>query len=118
MRGNGLPVAPAAQPLSHPMIYKFKSAATSNLVLLGPHGDAVLRLLGREPAIKGIVEAHDLPAAIAALRAATQHAPQATEGTAEDGDGEAPVSLRRRLWPVIEMFERAAKADVPVVWGA
>ena len=112
------------------MIYKFKSAASGDVIMLGPHGDALLRLLGREPQAKGIVEPQDLPAALAALRAAVARAeapstpPTAAPG-AEDGrrHGEdhgaddAAVSLRRRLWPMIDMLERAAAAGVPVVWG-
>ena len=30
---------------------------------------------------------------------------------------EAPVLLRQRLWPVIEMLRRAQAADAPIVWG-
>jgi len=110
------------------MIYKFKSAASGDVIMLGPHGDAVLHLLGREPQAKGIIEARDIPAALAALRAAiapadapgapgargAQGAPRHAED--HDSDDQA-VSLRRRLWPIIDMLERAAAADVPVVWG-
>lgn len=107
------------------MLYKFKSAATADLIMLGPAGDAMLRLLGREPAAKGIIEARDLPGAIAALRAAIERCERkpGSEGATSAGDegseddSDAAVSLRRRLWPVIEMLERAARADVPVVWG-
>ncbi|MFO1269774.1 MAG: DUF1840 domain-containing protein [Rubrivivax sp.] len=104
------------------MLYKFKSAATGDLIMLGPHGDAMLRLLGREPSPKGIIEAGDLPGAIAALRAAIEESERkpgdsGAADQANEEDGAATVSLRRRLWPVIEMLERAARADVPVVWG-
>lgn len=103
------------------MLYKFKSAATGDVIMLGPHGDQLLRLLGRTPAAKGIVEPRDMPAAVAALRAAIEaaerNAKESADSAAEAGDREPPVSLRRRLWPMIEMFERAAAADVPVVWG-
>jgi hypothetical protein len=100
------------------MIYKFKSKATGDLVMLGPNGDQMLRVLGREPEPKGIVDVEQLAPAITALRAAVRDA----EAQAEDGQGdEAPganaVSLRQRLWPVIEMFERALDAKEPVVWG-
>jgi hypothetical protein len=86
----------------------------------------MLRLLGRDPAPKGIVEPRDMPAAIAALRAAIEQAERrasqtgtaAPPGATPEGEAEPPVSLRRRLWPMIDMFERAARADVPVVWGA
>jgi hypothetical protein len=106
------------------MIYKFKSAASGDVIMLGPHGDALLRLLAREPAAKGIVEPRDMPAAIASLRRAIEEAerraadPAAAPADAQpQGDPEPPVSLRRRLWPMIDMLERAARADVPVVWG-
>lgn len=107
------------------MIYKFKSAASGDVIMLGPHGDAMLRLLGRDPAAKGIVEVRDMPAAIATLRAAIERAEQggATPGapapgcTPAEDEAEPAVSLRRRLWPMIDMLGRALRADVPVVWG-
>jgi hypothetical protein len=105
------------------MIYKFKSAASGDVIMLATHGDALLRLLSREPSAKGIFEPHDMPAAIAALRGAIEEAerraadPAAASGAAEGRDAEPPVSLRRRLWPMIDMLERAARANVPVVWG-
>lgn len=106
------------------MIYKFKSAESGDVIMLGPHGDAMLRLLGREPAPKGIVEPRDMPAAIAALRSAIDEAERRAAGNApaasasSESEAEPPVSLRRRLWPMIDMLERAARAEVPVVWGA
>jgi len=105
------------------MIYKFKSAASGDVIMLGPHGDAMLRLLGREPQAKGIVEPRDMAGAIAALREAIERSEKAAEDTGEPapapagGEAERPVSLRRRLWPMIDMLERALRADVPVVWG-
>ena len=62
------------------MIYKFKSKATGDLIMLGPHGDQVLRLMGREPAAQGIIEPAALPAALAALQDAV-----AAEGAARSG---------------------------------
>ena len=103
------------------MIYKFKSAASGDVIMLGPHGDAMLHLLGRGPAAKGIVEPRDMAAAIASLRAAIEQSERQAadpKAAAEPGtEAEPPVSLRRRLWPMIDMLERALAADVPVVWG-
>ena len=56
------------------MIYKFRSKAAGDLIMLEPHGDQLLRLLGREPAPKGIIEPAQMPAAIAALQAAVRAA--------------------------------------------
>lgn len=96
------------------MIYKFKSPATGDLIMLGAHGDQMLRLLGREPAPRGIIEPADMPAATAALMAAITQ----DETPPEDDDARQPaVGLRQRLWPVVEMLRRAHAADAPVVWG-
>jgi hypothetical protein len=107
------------------MIYKFKSPATGDLIMLGPHGDQMLRLLGREPAVQGVVEPADMPAALQALQAAIAAAEAPGRGGAEaaaggeDGaDVPAPaVGLRQRLWPMVEMLRRAQAADARVVWG-
>ena len=104
------------------MIYKFRSPATGDVIMLGPTGDRMLRLIGREPAAKGIIEVADMPAAIAALQAAV-HAEQAPADDGADrtnADEERPaerITLRQRLWPMIEMLRRAQAEDEPVVWG-
>jgi hypothetical protein len=100
------------------MIYKFKSKAAGDVIMLGPNGDQMLRILGREPSAQGIVDVEQLAPAIAALRAAVRDAEaQAEAAEDEDAPGRNAVSLRQRLWPVIEMFERALAARQPVVWG-
>lgn len=111
------------------MIYKFKSPATGDLIMLGPHGDQLLRLLGREPAPQGIIEPAAMPAAISALRQAIEQdeaqqgaaaEPAATTDDDEASDDEARqrrVGLRQRLWPMVEMLRRAHAEDAPVVWG-
>ncbi len=100
----------------HPtMIYKFKSAATGDVIMLGPHGDQLLRLLGREPALKGIIEPGQMAAAVQALQAAIVNAEAAP--AEPDEDRKDAVVLRQRLWPMIEMLRRAQRADEPVVWG-
>ena len=54
------------------MIYKFKSQAAGDVIMLGPNGDQMLRLIGHEPAAKGIVDVAQLPAAITAPISAPQ----------------------------------------------
>ncbi len=102
------------------MIYKFKSKATGDLIMLGPHGNQVMALLGREPAAQGIIEVAAMPAALAALQAAIEAEEAAPPGADDDADepgGARAVALRQRLWPMIEMLRRAHAAGVPVVWG-
>jgi hypothetical protein len=100
------------------MIYKFKSKATGDLIMLGPHGDQVLRLMGREPAATGIIEPAALAAALAALQdAVAAEAARAAEGDDTDTDQPRAVALRQRAWPMVEMLRRAQTADAAVVWG-
>jgi hypothetical protein len=112
------------------MIYKFKSKATGDVIMLGPNGDQLLRLLGREPSAKGIFEPADMPTLIAALKSAVQAdeaaraQPRRTAGDAAEADGAdepaaalAKVSLRQRVWPMVDMLGRAHAAGQPVVWG-
>ena len=77
------------------MLYKFKCKAAGDVIMLGPNGDQVLRIVGKEPAAQGIIEAADLRAAIAALETAV-----ATDEATALADAAAPrerVSLRQRL---------------------
>lgn len=103
------------------MIYKFKSKASGDLIMLEAHGDMVLRLLGREPAAQGLIEPAALPAALAALNNAVAAEVAETAATAQAGgdDAAAPrtVALRQRVWPMVEMLRRAQAAGVAVVWG-
>lgn len=104
------------------MIYKFKSKASGDVIMLGPTGDRVLGLIGKEAAPQGILEPDAMPAAIAALSAAIEadDAARAASGGAEDGSGGKPdaISLRQRAWPLVEMMRRCQAADAPIVWGA
>ena len=54
------------------MLYKFKSKATADLIMLEPNGKQILRIIGKEPAIKGIVEVAEIPQCIEALRRAVE----------------------------------------------
>jgi Domain of unknown function (DUF1840) len=100
------------------MIYKFKSKATGDTVMLGPNGDQLLSLLGRQPASKGIIEPGDMPAAMLALqRAADEDDARRAEQAQTDGATPEGVSLRQRVWPMIEMMRQAHAAQEPIVWG-
>ena len=39
-------------------IYKFKSKVTGDLIMLAPHGNQVMTILGREPAAQGLSLIH------------------------------------------------------------
>lgn len=106
------------------MIYKFKSKAAGDLIMMGPSGDQVLRIIGKEPAAQGIIEPAAMPAAMAAIEHAVAEdeaeRARAEREAREEGRTLAPregVSLRQRAWPMIEMMKRAQAADKEIVWG-
>lgn len=101
------------------MIYKFRSKATGELVMTQPVGDRVLALIGKPPSARGIVDVDQLPAAIAALEsaAAAETAPPASDADARDGARGDRVSLRQRVWPMVEMMKRALAESEPITWG-
>ena len=107
------------------MLYKFRSKAAADVIMTGPVGDRLMRLLGREPAPQGIVLSDQIPAAIAALEAAIQAAEDARRRLEEEAraEGRPPppreeVGLRQRAWPLIEQMRRSHAAGNDIVWGA
>jgi hypothetical protein len=107
------------------MLYKFKSKSGSDVIMMGPNGDEVLRLIGKQPAPKGIIEPGDMPAAMAAI----EQAVLAEEAAREQAEAEARaeghtlparegVTLRQRAWPLVDLMKRAHPADHDIVWGA
>ena len=116
------------------MLYKFKSKATGDLIMLEPQGKLILKLIGKEPAAKGIILPSEMMAAIDALHAAVESeemaikaAKEATnEPTHSAGqeqtsppviDGARTISLKQRVVPFIDMLRRAHAEDKEVVWG-
>lgn len=108
------------------MLYKFKSRATADLILLEPHGRRLLQAMGKEPAPQGIVTVAQIPAVIAALEAAVAmdersraEAAQADEvDEAQPRDSEQDmVTLRQRAAPFLDMLRRSAADGQDVVWG-
>ena len=105
---------------NRPMLYKFKSKATGDLIMLEQHGSQVLRIIGKEPAAQGILLCADMPKALLDLQAAIErHEAQAREQHAE-GEAAEPVelvTLRQRAVPFMDMLRRCMAHPCDVVWG-
>lgn len=105
------------------MLYKFRSKAAGDVIMMGPNGDQLLRIIGRAPAPKGIIEVADMPAAVKAIEAAVEadeaeFAKLEAEARAK-GEPLKPrgVTLRQRAWPLVEMMKHAQREDHAIVWG-
>lgn len=106
------------------MIYKFKSKAAGDVIMMAPQGDQLLKLIGKTPGAQGIIEVADMPAAIATL----EQAVAAAEAARQQGEKEAAaegrrpvpgegVSLRQRAWPMVDMLKRSHAERAVITWG-
>ena len=106
------------------MLYKFKSKAAGDLIMLEPNGRRVLEIIGKDPQPKGIILPDQMPAAVTALEAAIAKEDADQKALIEEAKakGEDPprfeaVSLRQRAVPFLDMLRRCQKADKEIVWG-
>lgn len=106
------------------MIYKFKSAAAADVIMLEAHGEQVLRLMGREPAAQGILTKAQLGAAASALaQAVADDEAEFARLQAEAAAAGEPVpkregvSLRQRAWPLLDMMRLSLAEGQDIVWG-
>ena len=102
------------------MLYKFKSKATGDLIMLEPNGRQVLEIIGKDAGPKGIILPADMPGAIAALESAMARDDTPSQGAADEAELEAKsraVSLRQRAVPFLDMLRRAHGAGEEIVWG-
>lgn len=106
------------------MLYKFKTKAAGDLIMLEPNGRRVLEVIGKDPGPKGIILPEQMAAAVQALESeiAREEADQKAAIDEAKAAGQAPprfdaVSLRQRALPFIDMLRRAQQAGAEVVWG-
>ena len=107
------------------MLYKFRSKAGGDVIMLQPQGDQLLRALGREPAPQGIFEHADLASAMAAIEraiaddeAAFERAVAEAQAAGQSAPKRIGIQLRQRAWPLLELMRRAQAEEADVIWGA
>ncbi len=114
------------------MLFKFKSKAASDLIMLEADARRLLKIILDKDPVQGIVRAQDLPAAIAGLEAAVaqdealrkqRSAKSQQEDAVTDlaNDGEAklqdPVHLAQRAAPMLKLLKLSLAQCADVVWG-
>ena len=106
------------------MLYKFKSKAGGDVIMMGPTGDQMLNLLGRSPSPQGIITKTDMAAAIAALEKAvsddgTAFAASVTEAAkaGEPAPKREGIQLHQRAAPLLDLMRHALRENEDIVWG-
>lgn len=106
------------------MLYRFRSKACADVLMLGPHAQRLLQIMGKPEAASGVLLPPDMPLAIQRLEeAAAQEVAAHREASAQaEAEGRAPpslpeVGLRQRTAPLVQMMRLALAEDVPVIWG-
>ena len=108
------------------MLFKFKSAAASDLIMLEADGRKLLKIMLGDDPVKGIVLAADIPARMAALEAAVAQdealrQQRAEQAASEQNEEEAvvldTVRLSQRATPMLKLLARSLAEQSDVVWG-
>lgn len=106
------------------MLYKFKSKAAGDLIMLEPNGRRVLEIIGKDAGPKGIILPEEMPGAMQALDTAIAREEAEHQAAIEEAQskGQVPprfdsVSLRQRAVPFLDMLRRCSQAGKEIVWG-
>jgi len=79
----------------------------------------LLRAMGHSGTVPSAILPADIPAALVRLKTAVAETTQSSPESATGGDKEekeAPVSLRNRAFPLIDLLTRAAAKGAEVMW--
>jgi hypothetical protein len=118
------------------MLFKFKSKATGDLIMLEPNGRHVLQIIGKDPSSTGIILPAQMPTALAALESAIASEEVAiaetkaaaklnaknpfgdeAENTKKTYSNADAIPLRQRALPFMELLKSSHSAGVEIVWG-
>ena len=107
------------------MLVRFSSIKTESIIMFGDVAVQLIKVLGASGVIPGAIRAEDIPAAVRRLRQhlQTHTAPNPEPSNAvrdedNESDREPPVALATRAAPLIDLLERSAAGDAPVMWEA
>ncbi len=106
------------------MLYKFKSKAAGDLVMLEGNGQRVLEIIGKSPDAKGIILPEQMQAAIEALQNAITQEEAEREAAISHAKAQGQpsprfdyVTLRQRAHPFIAMLKTCLAEGKEIVWG-
>ena len=106
------------------MLYRFKSKAGADVVMLEANGRQLLEILGKDPSGPGIILPEQMPGAVQALKDAVfeeeaEHERERQESLARGDRPPEPnrITLRVRAMPFIELLQYSMNEHTEVLWG-
>jgi hypothetical protein len=114
------------------MLYKFKSKAAADLIMLEADARRLLKIMLGEPQVKGIVTVEQLPQVTQRLQLAVQEDEQRIKAAIEQRQkaieqgedatelepaAEPVIRLGQRAQPMLQMLQRCAQEQEELYWG-
>jgi hypothetical protein len=113
------------------MLFKFKSKATADLIMLEPDARRLLKIMLGDDPVQGILTVQALPGALTSLNAAVQQDEalrQERAAKAAQQQGREPgevfdepalpaIRLAQRAAPMQQMIQRCIAEERDIVWG-
>lgn len=101
------------------MIIRFDSKVDT-FIMMGDIATQLISMMGHSGAVPGALLAADIPRALANLRTALDAIPPEPDPDDDEQETrprERPVTLRQRAYPLIDLLQRAHKADCAITWA-
>ncbi len=98
------------------MLVTFKTSAYANITMFGDVALEMLKLMGFGSHVPGAINAEDVPAALANLKAGLAAMPEQVEPAGEADEDQPAVSLHTRAVPLIELLQAAVDDETYVRW--
>lgn len=104
------------------MLITFRSSAWSNITLFGDIAVTLLKMMGHSGTVPSALLAADIPSALAHLGQALDAAEPAEKSARprpddDIPDTDAPVGLRLRAYPLIQLLTAAERQGCDVTWS-
>ncbi|MDH3282456.1 MAG: DUF1840 domain-containing protein [Gammaproteobacteria bacterium] len=106
------------------MLITFHTKAYADITMFGDVAIKLLKLMGHSGTVPSAVSAEDVPDALARLKKAiAEEAASADDSSSADQEeaesfADEKVSIQHRAFPLLQLFEAAARANAAVMWDA
>jgi hypothetical protein len=102
------------------MLITFRTPVYSDITLFGDIGKSFIRHMGHSGKVPGALDKEDVPKALDNLRAAISAQEAVVSSTVAPGEeveeGDEPVPVRQRAFPLLQLLAAAAAAGEYVSW--